>query len=194
MERDMKATVTFFTVLLVVGLGGCGGKKMSVGDPWDPEEAQFFDDGVDLVKDVSALSGEWAFRQKNWLEGRNQLSDFIALVDIRSVQTHQDLDGAEMKRIDVKVLEVIYGTAPDPVIFLESRENASGHELVLRYERHLKGKFILFVRWFRKKGGGGTGKEVGHHFHLSVASKSMLEEVTKRVMLRKQEEAKVVED
>lgn len=167
---------------------------MSLGDPWDPEEAQFFDDGVDLVKDLSSLSGEWAFREKNRLEGRNQLSDFIALVDIRSVQTHTDLDGAEMKRIDVTVEEVIYGQAPDKLLFLESRENAPGHELVLRYERHLKGKFILFARWFHLPGGGADGREVGHHFHLSVASKPIQEEVRKRVMLRKKEEAKVAED
>ncbi len=56
--------------LLIVALGGCGGPQFQVGETWDPKEAQFFDDGIDVIKDFSNLSGDWAFRRENELDGR----------------------------------------------------------------------------------------------------------------------------
>ena len=190
MKTNAKLTLTIVTML---GLTYCAGTQMKLGDPWDPKEAPFFDDGIDLIKDLSTLSGEWAYRQKNWLEGRIQLSDFVAVVEVQSVQTKTDVEGREVKRIDVAVVEGLYGEMPSSVISLESQENAPGHELILRYERHLLGKFILFSRWFKIKDSIDPNMNIGHHFHLSLASKPTLDEVKNRIRLRKKEEGKIEE-
>ena len=188
-------TETKLIIAIIAGLGFtyCAGTQINIGDPWDPKESPFFDDGVDLIKDLSTLSGEWAYRQKNWLEGRIQLSDFVAMVEIQSVQTKTDVEGKEVKRIEVAVVEILYGETPSSVISLESQENAPGHELILRYERHLLGKFILFSRWFKIKDPIDPNKNIGHHFHLSLASKPILDEVKSRIQLRKKEEGTVEE-
>ena len=116
------------------------------------------------------------------------IPDSIAVVDVLSVQTKTDMDGRQSKRIDVGIINHLYGKTPENNISLQSNESAPGHELILRYERHLEGRFLLFSRWFRIP--GDTGEEVGHHFHLSPASEALLAEVKKRVQLRLDEEEK----
>jgi RNA 3'-terminal phosphate cyclase len=169
-------------------LNGCTKIKIDVGAPWDSREAPFFDDGVDIIKDPMSLSGEWAFRQRNWLEGRIQLSDSIAVVEIRSVQTASDAEGRQIKRIEVAVIEQLYGKNPNHAVSLESSENEPGYQLILRHERYLTGRFILFARWFGEK--GSIPDAVGNHFHLSPASEVMLAEVTTRIQSRVKEEGK----
>ena len=178
------------SILTLIGFSYCGGASVKLGEPWRPEESPFFDDGVDLVKDLSSLSGEWAYRHKNWLEGRIQLADVVAIVEITSVQTKTDVDGREVKRIDVLVLESLYGTPANNPLSLESQEDAPGHELILRYERHLAGEFILFGRWFKEENPKDPGQEIGHHFHLSKVSEVMIAEVKRRIAKRKNEEGK----
>jgi hypothetical protein len=177
-------------ILIFFVLSHCRGNRAGVGKPWRSEESQFFDDGVDLVKSYASLSGEWAYRYKNWLEARIQLADVIAIVEITSVQTKTDVHGQQVKRVDVAVLENLYGKPASTQLSLESQENAPGHELILRYERHLSGEFVLFGRWFAESEAEELTKEVGHHFHLSVSTEALLNEVKGRVASRKKEEGK----
>jgi len=169
-------------------VGGCAKIQIDVGAPWDSKEAPFFDDGVDIIRDPMSLSGEWAFRQRNWLDGRVQLADSIAVVEISSVQTASDAEGRHSKRIEVAVIEQLYGKNPNHRVSLESTENEPGYQLILRHERYLTGRFILFARWFSKA--GSTPDAVGNHFHLSPASEVMLAEVTARLEHRVKEEEK----
>ncbi len=163
---------------------GCGGAVFQTGEPWDPKETPFFDDGIDMVEDLSALSGKWGYTAENEFEGRVQLADLIAEVDVMAVQTTSGLNGESAKRIEVKVARVIYGEAPSENFHLVSKKEAPGHELILRYERHLTGRFFVFVRWFQDDNGAP-----GHHFHLSPASDKLTPEVERRIALRKREEA-----
>ncbi len=184
-----------YTLVLLVGTwlaaplySGCRINQIDLGAPWESRETPFFDDGVDLVEDPQSLSGEWGFRQQNWLDGRIQLADSIAIVDIQTIQTKVDATGRQFKSLHIVVAEQLYGKNPTKDVSLQSPETAPGYPLILRHERHLQGRFIAFVRWFRT--GEDTAEAIGHHFHLSPASEALLAEVKPRIMHRIQEERK----
>ncbi|MDJ0762969.1 MAG: hypothetical protein QNJ97_08280 [Myxococcota bacterium] len=170
--------------LALLLLVGCASKPFKAGKGWDPDEAAFFDDGVDLVEDLSSLSGRYAYAQERAYEGRIYLSDLIAIVDIYSIQTQADFEGVAAKRILVRVEEALYGSAPDTEIQLASAAEAPGHELILRNENRLKGRFLLFARWFEQE-----NNAIGHHFHLSPASEALINESKRRLQERRREEA-----
>ncbi|MCP4606679.1 MAG: hypothetical protein GY847_40255 [Proteobacteria bacterium] len=183
MIRALTAFFLFFGLILAFG---CVSTGFRVGSSWDPKEARFFDDGVDMVKDLSSLSGKWGYEQENDLDGRVQLADLVAEVEILSVQTLSDIDGyvETAKRIEVAIVKKMYGNAPSNKFSLVSAKEAPGHEFLLRYERHLNGNFLLFVRWYEDEEGSPS-----HHFHFSPASDKMKPEVEKRVSRRMTEEA-----
>ena len=176
MKRVLYPVVLAFGLVTAVGCGSVGFKT---GQQWDVKEAPFFDDGVDMVQDLSSLSGQWGYKQENEFNGRLQLADFVAEIDILSVQTSTDLDGGMSKRIEISVVNTLYGDAPAKNIFVVSSKEALGYELILRYEKHLKGSFFIFVRWFDEEDGS-----VGHHFHLSPVSDKLKPEVEQSVALR----------
>ncbi len=176
----------FFSIVFVLGLvvaAGCGSADFKTGQRWDSKEAPFFDDGVDMVEDLASLSGQWGYKQENEFTGRLQLADFVAEIDILSVQTSTDLDGGMSKRIEVSVVTKLYGDAPAKGFFVVSSNESPGYELILRYEQHLKGRFFLFIRWFDEEDGS-----TGHHFHLSPVSDKLKPEVEQSVTLRLREE------
>lgn len=173
------------------GAVGCTKTQVDVGAPWDVKEAAFFDDGMDFVKDPESLSGEWAFRHRNLLEGRIQLADSVAVVEVKTVQTKTDVEGREVKRIDVSIAEQLYGKNPENDISLESAETSPGYQLILRHERHLSGRWLLFARWF--KDDDTASPAVGHHFHLSPATDANLSKIGPRIRRRIEEEEKDAE-
>lgn len=176
----------FFVVLFSAG---CGGASFSVGPPWRSDDAVFFDDGIDLIENPTVLSGAWGDRQKNRTEGRIQLADVIAAVEISAVQSDIDMDKNEARRIDVTVLETLYGFLKDRRVSLKSLSSSPGFGSILRNEKHLNGRFILFYRIFEIQDENGE-KSFGRHFHLSPASAELTEHVTQRANLRIQEEKK----
>ena len=161
----------------------CGGRSPVVGPPWNPEDRPFFDDGVDLIENPIALSGAWGGRQKNWMEGRIQLSDVVAVVEIRSIQTEIDAAKQASKRLEATVIESLYGTTPGNRIMLKSRSDAPGFPLLSRHESRLGGRFILFYRHFVIDE-GKSDSATGHHFHLSPASDTLLDHVEERIRFR----------
>ncbi len=183
MVSRLTVVVLFLVSLLAVG---CGAAVFQTGEPWDPKETPFFDDGIDMVEDLSSLSGKWGYSAENELEGRVQLADLVAVIRVMAVQTTSGVNGDSAKRIEVEVVRAIYGDPPTMRFPLVSKKEAPGHELILRYERHLTetGRFLVFVRWFRDDQGA-----TGHHFHLSPASDKLIPEVERRISLRKREEA-----
>jgi hypothetical protein len=182
-----KLSVLFLGIVLCAA--GCGGAFSSVGPPWRSEDAQFFDDGIDLIENPTVLSGAWGDRQKNWTEGRIQLADVVAAVEISAVQSEVDVDKNEARRIDAVVSDILYGSLKDRQVSLKSPSASPGFGSILRNEKQLNGRFILFYRTFEIQGEDGE-KALGHHFHLSPASSALLEYVTQRVSLRVQAEAK----
>ncbi len=181
--------------LLIVIVSGCAGQQFKVGNAWDPDEARFFDDGVDLVTDLSSISGEWATSHGKDLENRVYSADLIAVGEVILVQTTTDANGEDYKRIDVSVIEALYGKTPSKTVSLKSARSAPGHELVIRHEKHLfkedshgvSDRFILFIRWFHSET-IDKKKRIDHHFHLSPASQDILPAVDKLVKVRKKEE------
>lgn len=182
----MKKKAAFLFVLAMLFTpAGCGGAAFKTGAPWDPNEAPLFDDGVDVVEDLASLSGKWAYDHERDFDGRVQLADLVAKVDVVSVQTTSDLDGETGKRIDIRIKDIVYGSSPGLEITLESPKDNPGHQLIVRYESRLQGSFYLFIRWFPKEDGS-----LGHHFHLSPDSMEMEAEIKRRVDARRREEEK----
>ena len=174
-----------FPAPLIAGallLASCG-TAFTAGQPWDPNEGRFFDDGIDLIAEPSKLSGEWAFRCDEELGARVSLADLIAVVKVGTVQTTQDLDGLEAKRIDTSIVEVLYGQTPTGAFALRSSKESMGYPLIIRHERHLTGSQLLFLRWFEDDKGA-----LDHHFHLSPASPEVLKKVRRKIKRRETEE------
>ena len=180
MNRRWLSSWLLFTVLSVTA---CGGATITAGPPWNPEDRPFFDDGVDLIENPTALAGAWGGRQKNWMEGRIQLSDVVAVVELQSLQTEVDASKSESKRLAVTVVTALYGEPPSAKIRLESRSDAPGYPLLVRHEKRMAGRFILFYRHFEQKAKDGNDA-ISHHFHLSPASKTLLAHVRERILLR----------
>jgi hypothetical protein len=174
-----------FVLLSLFFTAGCGGNAFKTGKAWNPNETPFFDDGVDVVEDLSSLSGKWAYDQEKDLDGRVQLADLIANVEVVSIQTTSDFDVETGKRIEVRITSILYGGSPSREIVLVSSRETPGHELIVRYENRLNGSYFLFVRWFKD-----SADSLSHHFHLSLGSQRMEAEIKRRIDLRKREEEK----
>ena len=126
MEESMRCSCAIAIAVASVAAVGCGG-GFAVGRPWDAAtEATVFDDGIDVVDDPAKLSGEWAFRERENLNARSNLADFVAVVSITSIQTMKDVDGTEARRIDTRVMNIIYGTTPGKTLVLKSSSTPAG--------------------------------------------------------------------
>jgi hypothetical protein len=183
METIMLRSCTVLLLLTVlVSLPGCGG-AFKTGESWDPKESRMFDDGVDLLQDISRLSGEWEYQAEQELEARTHLADMVAVVNVLAVQTNEDLEGIESKKIEARIEDIIYGDTPSNDLSLKSSANSLGYSLILRHEQHLVGKQIVFMRWFTQ-----DDKSLGHHFHLSPSSGKLEKKVRKLIEARVKEE------
>ncbi len=167
---------------LAVWSTACGGGFL-FGAAFQPDEAEFFDDGVDLMDDPGKLAGQWAVSYGDRFDARVSLADLVARVEVVSVHTNRDIDGVEAKRITVAVVEQIYGLSPAKNLLLESLPDTLGYPLIQRHEAEISGKFVAFVRLFEGEGGA-----LAKHFHLSPASPQVLESVRVKIADRKKKE------
>lgn len=162
----------------------CATVVFRTGEPFSPGEAKFFDDGIDLIENLNSLSGDWRFKAEEELNGRVQLADLVAVVDILSVQLSSDVDGRESRRIDVQIAETLSGSGPDKSFSLSASEESRGFSTILRNEQRLKGRMLVFVRFFSDETGA-----VHSHFHLSPNSPALKKAVGRRVAALKREES-----
>ena len=182
--QDSVRRCLLFAIAAAVAAAGCGG-EFKVGRPWDAAaEASVFDDGIDLVDDPAKLSDQWAFRARDDMRARASLADLVAVVTVSSVQTAKDVDGAEVRRIDARIDDILYGRAPDKTLALLSPASSLGHALIVRHEGRITGSFVVFLRWFDLPDGA-----TGHHFHLSPSSPAVITTVREVVAARVQQEA-----
>jgi hypothetical protein len=170
-------------VVGLLGTLGCATTGFQAGEPFSPGEARFFDDGLDLIEDLSVLSGEWAFQAEDELIGRVQLADLVAEVDILAVQLSTDIDGKESRRIDIQVEKILLGAAPGKTISLMASEASKGFITILRNEQRLSGRKLAFVRFYNDEAG-----VLRSRFHLSPASQALRASVQRRVEQRLREE------
>jgi hypothetical protein len=188
MSSIKKPGCILLSVLVAGGIVSCGGAAFEAGVKWDPKETRFFDDGVDIIEDLSNLSGAYGYEQSTEFDGRAQLADFIAEVRVLSMQVSKKREGGEARRMDVIVQKVYYGTSPQDRFFIESDKESQGHQLLIRHEERLfEDTFVLFIRWFDKRDDEGN-KTLGHHFHLSPFSDSIKEALEKTIKERIREE------
>ena len=168
--------------LLTLFMTGCAG-GFKAGNPWDPKEGRLFDDGIDMVKDLGGLSGEFAYKAEEELNARVNLSDTVAVVSIQAIQTNKDIDNNEVKRIETSVVNLLHGQNIGETIVLSSEKSALGHALILRHEHRLTGEFICFIRWFEN-----DDHTIGSHFHLSPNSSQLRADIGKLLQIRVKEE------
>lgn len=169
--------------VFTASLAACGG-GFRPGAAFQPNEARFFDDGIDIMRDPSKLGGQWSVSYGREFDARVSLSDLVAVVEVVSVQTNRDIDGLEAKRITVAVVEEIFGMSPARNLLLRSLPEALGYTLIERHEGQLSGRFVAFIRFFEGEDGA-----LAKHFHLSPASKPVLEATRARVAARMAEES-----
>ena len=172
-------------LLLLWIIGGCA-TTVQPGKPFSDSERRFFDDSIDVVEDINALQGQFGFEAREDVDARSNLADVIAIVDILSVNTSVGAGGQKEMRLDVQVQEVIYGEVTSHQIQLRSNVNALGYRLLERYQAALNGTKVLFMRTFPLTD-GEVG--VGHHFHLSPNSPSVLKEVAHLIKKRTEAES-----
>ena len=188
----MSKIITGLALLgVVLSTIGCAGRTFDVGEPWNITETRFFDDGADLLDDPLKLTGRNRIDQKALIEGRASTADFIAVVDLLSIQTARDANGQVQKYLSARTIKNLYGRIPADEFRLVSRPASSGYVLIERYEAGLKGKFIVYVRWFKR-----PDQTLGHHFHLSPASDVLVRRVEEQVQnrLKKEEGGKAEAD
>jgi len=181
-DRMARAPLALLPLLLAAVAGGCGG-GFRTGVDWDPKEGRLFDDGIDVMEDLSRLSGKWELDARDELDARANLADAIAIVEVLSVQTNADLDGVESKKLDARVEEILYGRMPTSELSLVSSPDSLGYALVIRHEARLVGRHIAFLRWFD----GPDGKPA-NHFHLSPLAERLEGSLRKLLKARKDEE------
>jgi hypothetical protein len=169
---------------LAILLPYCGGNALKVGQPWNPKEEKFFDNGIDIIDNPNSAFGQWGFQQESAMDGRAQLSDYVAVVEITAIKTVTSAENVEAKHIEVKVKKTLYGTHPDSVLSLKSDPSFPGFVLIKRYEKRLKGNFILFSRWFNETINGPTAQGLDCRFHLSPASPVMIKATKDRLTTR----------
>jgi hypothetical protein len=172
------------SAFLGVAILGCAAAGFQPQTGFSKGEAQFFDDGIDLIEDLNALSGDWGFSARDELVGRVQLADLVAVVEIVSIQDFKDMDGKESRRIDLQVVETLYGRPPSKAFAVSATEQSTGFITILRNEHRLTGRKLAFVRFFLDEQG-----KLLSHFHLSPNSEAMRDSVDKLILGRNKEES-----
>ncbi|MBN2526125.1 MAG: hypothetical protein JXR76_07010 [Deltaproteobacteria bacterium] len=190
----MKKRLTFAIVLLPLVVVGCGATTITPGEPFQPSEQRFFDDGIDVVADINALQGQFGFEAREDMDARCNLADVIAQVTIESVHSSTRGDGVAETLISVKINQIIYGELSTGEFQLRSNANSLGYTLLKRHESAINGEKLLFLRTFEmenetnERGLSGetpVKQTVGHHFHLSPNSSAVLGLVQKYIQKRK---------
>ena len=137
--------------------------------PFTATDRVLFDDGVDFVEDPSALSGRWRARIEQALSARIARSDVVGLVEIDAVGGETDPEGDKTFVLSTVVRDMWKSRAPEPLV-LSSSPSQAGYSTIDRAQTGiLKGRFALFLKWYRRESG-----QVAGHFHLSPASEAVI--------------------
>jgi hypothetical protein len=175
-----------FLLIIVATVAACA-TTIQPGKPFSDSERRFFDDGMDVVEDVTSIQGQFGFDAREALDARCNLADVIAEVTVVSVQDTAGVGGVGEKRIEVKVDRIIYGDLSAGEVNLISNANALGYTLLNRYESVLNGSKMLFLRTFVS---AEENEDIGHHFHLSPGTEAIGRSVATFVAKRIEAESK----
>lgn len=164
-----------FVSLAMAACGGNGGNgaQARVTSPFTTEHARFFDDAVDLIREPEALGGRWAEEWDEELRGRTGYADLIARVVVQTLRTDTDLEHRNTYHLVCRINETLQGESPGEEVQVSVSEGSGGFETVARNERRIvDARFVLFLKWYADDAG-----EVKSHWHLTPATRSMVEQV-----------------
>lgn len=174
-------------LLLSVLIASCGsnGTQVRPRAPWEPELAEFFDDAADFILNPGDLQGAWATDYAGALLGRIDESDLICRVHITTINEDIAIDGHRRMHLLMRVTSTLHGRGPeDERLHLLVGEGSEGFDTVDRGQHRLfNNRFVAFVRWYENDEG-----VVRAHFHLSPASRQVVELVRRSITERHQVE------
>lgn len=182
------------TGLLLLSFGTACGSSTAAGgvhptSPFTDADAKLFEDGVDFVSDPAALGGRWAEEAEREAIGRIDAADAITVVTVTALRTDIDPQQRTTYGIATTTVENIKGTLGGDPITLSVSGDAPGYATIDRdRQRLLNERLVAFVKWYAKHDG-----TVGTHFHLSIASPVVLQQVRQRLDRNKPSKSIIIE-
>ncbi len=153
---------------LAVVVAGCGPSAPVVRPttPFTEEDAEIFEDGVDLIQDPEALEGRWREDWSRDLDKRVSFSDYIGVVRVSYLRTDTDPSRVSTYRIIGHVERAVYGEYGEDELELIVKEDEGGYGTIVGNEAQiLDASFVAFVKWYTTESG-----DVAPHWHLAPAT------------------------
>lgn len=143
------------SALAIAAVNACGSAPPPARptSPFTEEDARYFDDAVDLIRDPSILDGEWQQAWRREFSQRVARADVVAIVTIATVRTDVDLERRNTLRLIGSVAEALHGSVPNDELSFRTREGENGFAGVQANLRHIEGeRFVAFVKWVDERG------------------------------------------
>jgi hypothetical protein len=165
-RRALRATLALvFVCAFVTACGGSHQGGPTVSSPFEPRDAQLFDDGMDLMEDPDSLHGQWRADWEHELTERIERSDVVVEGEVVAVHADTDPDKRTSHRVVLSVGRVHRGHMPAGETSLVAREGALGFRSIAgKPERLLRRQFVAFIKYAE-----APGRPIAH-FHLTPPS------------------------
>lgn len=167
--------------IFVMLAGGCaGGSAAAAGprpsSPFSDADSKLFEDGVDFVADPAVLGGRWAEDSESEAFARIDAADVIALITVNTLRTDIDPQQRTNYGLGLNVAEKLKGAFVVDATLTVSGDAQGFASIDRDRQRLLSERFVVFVKWYAKPDGIVAG-----HFHLTIASPVVLEQVRSRL-------------
>jgi hypothetical protein len=150
---------------LFVSACGSTQKGPTVSSPFEPRDAQLFDDGMDLMEDPDSLHGQWRADWEGELTERIERSDAVVEGTVVAVHADSDPDKRTSYRVVLNVERVHRGEVDGKETSLVAREGALGYRSIAgNPERMLRRQFVAFIKYAE-----APVRPIAH-FHLTPPS------------------------
>ncbi|MFW5921418.1 MAG: hypothetical protein ACOCUS_06215 [Polyangiales bacterium] len=161
-------------VAMVISLAACGSSQPEVRQvtEFTEQDAELFEDGVDLIADPEQLEGRWRKEWSRELDLRVRRAEFVGLVTVHTLRTDIDPERRSTYRLLVEVDKELLGEAPDELT-LTVHEGQGGFGTIHGNDRRILNQpFVAFLKWYRTDEGG-----IAPHWHLAPAAEPVAERV-----------------
>jgi hypothetical protein len=154
-------------------LAACGGAATVNVTPTTPDQLRVLDHGADFVEDPEILEGQWRRDWSEELEMRVSSADFVAIVDVLSIQSSRIPDQGRSIRVHVRRKRAIFPSRVPEELDLVVPEGQGGFNSIYRNQaRLLRAPQVLFAKWYRDE------EQALHvHWHLSPATDPVVRRV-----------------
>lgn len=166
--------------LAIAALVGCTPTSKGPQGPtrpiaaWTGEEARLLDDGIDVgavpLGDAAPLRDE---ESEALVPQRVAASDGVLVAKVIAVSAEPLADNKKRFRLELSVVETLAGKSPGATLELEIAPNGPAFGTVRALDARLIGRrVVVFYRRYASEDGDAIT-----HFHLSAATKEMVEAV-----------------